>query len=73
MKIVRIIRIDFDSMENHEPISKKEISVFFDEPNKSAFEKARYWLHNTYKAPNLYIGYDHKVYPQYEITEKEAI
>jgi hypothetical protein len=71
-KYARVIRIDFDSMENHisEAILTKELVLFGDDEKESASSKAKKFI-ETYELEPKARGWDGKEYPRLEVEEGE--
>lgn len=65
-----ITRTDFASMENHigAAIAKKNVAVFIDDENGTAFKQVEDWL-AAQQPTKLYLGWDKRVYPRFAIEE----
>lgn len=79
MTILRLIRIDFDSLENNssDAISSKAVLVAMDDPpdvpdGKTAFAKVRGYLQREAPSP-LYLSWTQEVYPQWKIVEERVV
>lgn len=76
MNALRLIRVEFDGLENHasDAVVKEEIGIFVDnEPLKdgdgtTAYSKISEYLKKLGPV-QLYLGWNHKVYPRFEIEE----
>lgn len=69
-EVIRLVRVDFDNLENHDAIYEKEIAVFgSDSPGKTAHAKVGEWLveNGPFK---LYLGWDGEVYPKFRAERK---
>jgi hypothetical protein len=70
-EIIRVVRTDFDSMENHSPRSEKTIATFLPEGPITAYGKAAIWFRSQPPVA-LYTGYDLQVYPQFKLIMEIA-
>ena len=62
---IRLVRVDFDNMENRNARSETAIGVFVDDPDSlSAYGKVARWFEGQ-PPVKLYTGWDDKVYPQF--------
>ncbi|HBG49463.1 MAG TPA: hypothetical protein DDW90_08190 [Cyanobacteria bacterium UBA9971] len=65
--LIRLIRIDFDNLENRDCIYTKSIGTFVDENiGASASEKVGDFIKNM-KPEKLYLGWDMNIYPKYKL------
>jgi len=71
MRILRLIKISFDSLENHHPWVEETIASFCDDENDTAYAKAKNHINNI--SEKVYVGYDLEVYPKYKLIEETAI
>lgn len=73
MNAIRLVRIDFDSMENRisNAISYTEIGIFVDS-DITAYAKIKEWF-SKQNLIKCYIGWDHEVYPQWRLKETDII
>ncbi len=71
--IKRLVRIDFDNLENRNPITTRVLGVFVgDEHGLTAHGKASDWF-NKQEPVHLYLGYDGQVYPQFLLEQEKAL
>ena len=68
MNALRLIKIDFDNLENRNPEYEKTIGLFIGDDNSNAYSKAEYWF-SKQKPEMRYVGWDKKVYPQYKLVQ----
>ena len=77
VEIIKLVRTDFDNLENHDTICKKEVGLFITDEKNSAHYKLGKLLEQ--QGPiQLYLGWDGNVYPKFDAyviqsTEIEAI
>ena len=76
VKALQLIRVGFDSMENHysDAVTRRVLGTFIDvpEPDKWAVCKIKEFL-RTIELERPYLGWDNRVYPQYEVKEIEVV
>lgn len=65
---VRLIRIDFDNMENRDPYCEEEVAVFVGDAHLTAHGKASEYM-RTMEKVRPYAGYDGQVYPQFKLKK----
>lgn len=66
VKLLRLVKTGFDTMENHNPLFKEEIGVFVDDGDMMAHGKIGDWLKDN--GPfEFYLGYDGNVYPRFDV------
>jgi hypothetical protein len=73
MRGLRLIKVDFDGMENRLPeaVCKEELATFVDDGRDSAYRKAEGYL--SVLAPvKVYLGWDQQVYPQFRLEPVEV-
>lgn len=63
---IRLVQVDFDNMENHNPEERKTIGVFVEGDNLSAHGKISEWFEKNGNF-HLYLGWDGEVYPKFEL------
>jgi hypothetical protein len=63
---LKLVKISFDSMENHDPLREQDIGVFVGNDGLTAHGKAGEYIK---KMPpeELYLGWDGKIYPRFEL------
>lgn len=82
MKAKRVVRIGFDSFENHNPEFQEELGIFVDDPDTvpkgkcrvkgmTAHAKIQAFFYNR-EPEKMYVGYDNNVYPQFRIEDTEV-
>lgn len=64
---LKLVKISFDSMENHNPVTEKEIGIFVENDSLSAHGKASEYIDKMLPPVKLYLGYDGKLYPRFEL------
>lgn len=70
MRAIVLIQVDFDSMENHNPLSERIIETFVEDPKiGSAYAVMSDWW-RTHPPIQHYAGYDGQVYPQFKTVIK---
>jgi hypothetical protein len=70
--LIRLVRVDFDSLENHDPLTETEIGIFASAGGRSAAGRVSDWFAN--QAPvKLYTGYNEQVYPQWRLETKRLL
>jgi len=72
MKVIRLVKVQFDNLENHNPIRESTVGIFIEGDGITAYGKVAKWL-ETQKPEKLYIGYDWKFYPKYRIENEDII
>jgi len=76
MKALQLIRVGFGGMENDysAAVCREVLGTFVDtsEPHKTAFCKVEEFL-LTMELERPYLGWDKRVYPQYEVKEIEVV
>lgn len=71
VEMLRLVRIDFDNLENHKPIRETEIGSFITGAELTAHGKIEAYFHAM--APERrYLGCDGHVYPRYRVEKKVA-
>lgn len=71
MKAIRLVKIDFDVLENNDPFRRKEIAYFIsDVGGVSAHGKVEKYINNLPEV-KFYLGWDGQVYPKYELENVE--
>jgi hypothetical protein len=71
IEILRLIKIDFDAMENHSPKTESCIATFVNEEDNSAKNKLDNYL-KSLGPIKLYSGYDKHLYPKFRIDKEYA-
>lgn len=66
-EFVKIIKHDFDTLENHNPHYSKELGIFIAGDGLSAYGKASKFIQEM-EPVRLYTGYDSCVYPRLELV-----
>jgi hypothetical protein len=61
-----LVKLSFDNLENHNPITETLVRVFVDGDNLLAMGKASEYIKSMEKEAR-YTGYDGRVYPIYEL------
>lgn len=69
MEVIRLVRIDFDNLENRDARRETEIGVFGPSATGSALAAVKSWF-AAQAAVDLYVGWDHGVYPQFRLETK---
>lgn len=69
--VLTLVRVDFDSMENRDPLRKKEVATFAEGEGKTAYAKLSAFVESLPLEP-VYLGWDCKIYPQWEVKKAEA-
>lgn len=70
--LIRLMRIDFDNLENHNPIKEECIGVFVGSNGLSAHGKVGSWFAKQ-KSEKLYLGYNKQVYPQFRLVKDKIL
>lgn len=70
MKAIKVIRVDFDNLENRQPYLRTDIGTFVAGEGLTPFGKISRFF-SSLQPQKLYMGYDLKVYPQFELQEIE--
>lgn len=71
-EIIRLVRIDFDGLENHTPRYETDMGTFGTTPAKTAYARLRDWMEEQTPIKH-YVGYDKQVYPQFRLEEKRLM
>lgn len=66
IQLTSIIQVDFDCLENHNPICTTHLGTFRPTDKLSSHGAASKWLAEQ-PPVKMYLGYDEQVYPQYRI------
>jgi len=66
-EIKRLVRIDFNNLENHSPLSESVVACFVDDADKTAHAYACDFF-CTMAPVRLYLGYDSNVYPKFMLV-----
>lgn len=69
--VLTLVRVDFDSMENRDPLVKKVVASFAEGEGKTAYAKLGEFVLALPPEP-FYLGWDYKVYPCWEVKKLEA-
>ena len=69
--LIRLVRIGFDSLENHNPVYETEIGIFNSRDGLSSYGRVAEWF-RAQEPVKLYTGYDGQVYPQWRLEVKRA-
>lgn len=69
--ILRLVRIDFDNLENDAASTQAHVQTFVDTPTEAAVMQARAWF-DAQPPTRFYVGYDHGVYPQFRLFTEYA-
>jgi len=71
IEVLTLTQIDFDYLENREEaaISRTELGSFTDDKDKTAFKKVEELLAEL-KPLKLYLAWNNRVYPKFEVTKK---
>lgn len=74
----KLIQVDFDSMENRDPLITTELGFFVDDADcwdtpeaKTAHSKVREFM-AALEPCKMYVGYDNKIYPQFIMKHIEV-
>ena len=69
MEVIRLVRVDFDNLENRDGRMENEIGIFGPTDQLSAYGVISDWFK---KQPpmKLYVGWDQQVYPQFRLEPK---
>ena len=59
--ILRLVRVGFDSLENHSPRYEETVGLFIGTPEHTAQERVEEWL--AAHVEESYRGYDGQTYP----------
>ena len=65
--LVQVIKVDFDNMENINPLTETLVGIFVDTNGLSARAIAEKHVSSTTKP--IYSGWDNQQYPKYIFTE----
>lgn len=65
-QIKRLVRLDFDNLENHNPLSEHLVACFADDTNKTVHAALAEFL-GMMPAVRLYAGYDGEIYPKFVV------
>lgn len=70
-KCLELIKTTFDGTENEisAAVSCEIIGIFADDEDKTAFSKIAEWFRQNHPI-TLYLGYDEKVYPRFEVKSR---
>lgn len=71
MKCVLLHRIDFDTLENHDPVRKTQLGLFSPDGRLTAHGKVSDFFLKL-KPVQLYLGWDGQIYPKFELEEIET-
>lgn len=71
-EVIRLVRIDFDSMENREPRYETDMGTFAATRDLTASGRVKRWM-SEQKPVQLYVGYDGQVYPQFRLEAKRLL
>ena len=65
----RLVRIDFDNLENKADAAliSTELGVFLDDAGATAYAKVQDFLHDEVEPHTHYLGHNKEVYPQYKL------
>jgi hypothetical protein len=63
-EIITLIRVDFDSLENRDPIRETKLGTFVGGDGLTADGKIAEFFRNM-EPEKRYLGWDRQVYPQY--------
>lgn len=71
--IIRLVRIDFDNLENRISIYETEIGIFLPDQakNLSASGVMSKWLQSQ-PPVKIYSGWDGEIYPQWRVEKKKG-
>ena len=64
-EVLQLRIIDFDNLENREPLVVRETKLFCDDEKETAHYKLGKYLSTLTITP--YLGWDNKVYPMFEV------
>lgn len=68
-EIIRLVRIDFDSLENTSARYESEIGTFGPTATLTAHGRVARWMEEQEPIKH-YVGYDGQVYPQFRLETK---
>lgn len=72
IKIGHLFQVDFDNMENRDPIVRNKIASFAEGDGRTAYAKAEAFLQQL--APvRPYLGWDRRIYPKFVYEEEECL
>lgn len=72
MKASQLYKIDFDNMENHNPITKKLIATFASKDNLTPHGNCSEYISKMEKQ-RMYLGYDGLIYPKFVMEDIEIL
>ena len=72
MTVLRLIRIDFDNLENRNSRKEQTLGVFLEGGLNTAQGNASEWL-SAQEPTDLYLGHDRQVYPQFKLIEETVL
>jgi hypothetical protein len=64
VEIIKLVRTDFDNLENHNAICKNDIALFVGDEKANAHHKCSMFIAEIDKI-QLYMGYDGEIYPKF--------
>ena len=67
VRALKVVRYDFDNMKNTDPVSKSDLGMFVEDENGTAHHKVLKLLQEVGRV-QLYLGWDQRVYPRFEVT-----
>lgn len=68
-EVIRLVRVDFDNLENRDGRMEKEIGIFGPTPTGSAYATVQRWF-SEQEPIKFYAGWDHQVYPQFRMETR---
>lgn len=71
-QILRLVRIDFDNLENRNARIKKTVGVFVPKESLTAHGAASAWF-DAQPPQRMYLGWDGQVYPQWQLEQDRAL
>lgn len=63
-----LFRVEFDNMENHDPLREAEVAAFVDGDEKAWAKLARHL--RELEPVAVYLGYDDQVYPRFRVERR---
>ena len=65
---IRLVKIDFDNLENHNAICSEDLGVFVDGDNLTAHGKVKEFIRKM-QPVKPYLGWNGQVYPQFRLEK----
>jgi len=67
-EIIQLIKIDFDNMENQDPLYERTIGIFEAYGDKTAHGMVELFF-QAYGPIEIYLGWDGEVYPKFKLIK----